>query len=291
MNQILSRAIRSRVPRRVRNWLKSPRQSYYWLEEELRYWAGACPTIQIRADWTLKCHPTAYRLIRENQICDPAQKKELDGFIDSLVPGCIVFDIGAHFGVFSLAALRFGGKDARVIAVDPSPTSVRMLAIQSQLNDLASDRLQIIQASVGEHAGEQNMVSVGVIGGGYFVVPEKTHSAIDFTKTISTTVDHLVRKTQRRPTHLKIDVEGAEKAVLHGATNTLTAPQAPILFLELHNALIRRRGDEPEKVLDLLEDFGYIIRRSSPEAVTRESLLAPDIIRLMASKDIGERTN
>jgi FkbM family methyltransferase len=288
MNQILSRAIRSRVPRRVRNWLKSPRQSCRWLQEELRYWAGACPTIQFGADWTLKCHPTAYRFIRENQVCDPAQKKELDGFINSLVPGSILFDIGAHFGVFSLAVLRFGGKDARVIAVDPSPTSVRLLAIQSQLNDVASDRLQIIQASVGEHAGEQNMVSVGVIGGGYFVVPEKTHSAIDFTKTMSTTVDNLVTTTRRRPTHLKIDVEGAEEAVLRGAMNTLTAPQAPILFLELHNAFIRRRGGEPGKVLGLLEDFGYIIRHASPDAVTCESLLTPDVIRLMAAKGIEQ---
>ncbi len=54
----------------------------------------------------------------------------------------------------------------------------------------------------------------GVIGGVYFVIPKKTHSAIDFTKTVRTTVDHLVTKTQGRPTHLKIDVEGAAKAVL-----------------------------------------------------------------------------
>ena len=121
------------------------------------------------------------------------------------------------------------------------------------------------------------------------MVPEKTHAAIDFTKTMSTTVDHLVTTTQRRPTHMKIDVEGAEEAVLRGAINTLTAPQAPVLFLELHNAFIRRRGGEPGKVLHLLEDFGYVIRHESLGAVTRESLLAPDIIRLMASKGIGQR--
>jgi FkbM family methyltransferase len=232
----------------------------------------------------LKCHPTAGRFIRANPLNDPAQKKELDEFIDSITPNSIVFDIGAHFGVFSLAALRFGGRNVRVLAIDPSPTAVRMITIQAQLNDIDLDRLQIIRASVGEQVGQQNMVSVGVIGGGYFVAPAKTHSEIDFTKTVSTTVDELVAKIHIRPTHLKIDVEGGEQAVLRGAMNTLASPAGPTVFLELHNALIRERGEKPGEVVGLLESFGYIIRNSSPEVTTRESIVLPDIVRLVATK-------
>lgn len=43
------------------------------------------------------------------------------------------------------------------------------------------------------------------------------------------TLDHLVEKHRLKPTYLlKIDVEGAEKSVLEGATNTLTKTEAVI---------------------------------------------------------------
>lgn len=83
----------------------------------------------------------------------------------------ILFDIGAHFGLFSLAALHYGGRDARAIAVDPSTVAVRFLKIQAGLND-AVDRLRIVEASVAAHTGRQDMVAVGVLANGFYVVPD-----------------------------------------------------------------------------------------------------------------------
>jgi FkbM family methyltransferase len=280
MNSLVRRVIRERVPRPIRNWLKSPRQSCQWLQEALRYRVGSSPRLQLRSDWTLRCHPTVARFIRANQLSDPSQRRELDDFIASITRKSTLFDIGAHFGVFSLAALHFGGREVRVVAVDPSPTAVRMMRIQAQLNGIDFTQLQIIQAAMGKQIGRQQMVSVGVIGGGYFVAPEKTHSGIDFTETLSLTIDELAARNQMSPTHLKIDVEGAEHAVLRGAMKTLSRSAAPTVFLELHNALIRRRGEDPGQVVRSLESFGYIIRNAG----NRDAMFLPDVVRLVASK-------
>lgn len=58
------------------------------------------------------------------------------------------------------------------------------------------------------------------------------------------------------PTHIKIDVEGHEATVLRGAKKTL-ARLAHLLFLELHNDMIRSEGVDPNSVLDDLGEMRY----------------------------------
>jgi hypothetical protein len=55
---------------------------------------------------------------------------------------------------------------------------------------------------------------------------------------------------------LKIDVEGYEEEVLLGAEECINAYR-PIIFLELHAELIRRRGRDPKRVVGTLKRLGY----------------------------------
>jgi hypothetical protein len=70
------------------------------------------------------------------------------------------------------------------------------------------------------------------------------------------TLDGLVRRSGVTPTHVKIDVEGDEDAVLRGGEDLLRR-QAPIVFLELHGGILRRSGRDPLAVLARLESYGY----------------------------------
>ena len=81
----------------------------------------------MRPGWLITCHPAAYRCAYHLQINDPEQVLEFDNFIDNSFQGMVLFDVGAHFGLFSLAALHYGGPGSRAIAVDPSPIAVRFL--------------------------------------------------------------------------------------------------------------------------------------------------------------------
>jgi len=213
---------------------------------------------------------------------DPDQTAEFDSFVSYCSEGMILFDIGAHFGLFSLAALHFGGIGALAVAVDPSPAAVRIMRIQSKLN-AAEHRLRILQACVSDRVGFEDMVSVGVLADGYFVNPEKDHGPTETTRVPSTTVDHMVDQLTLIPTHLKIDVEGSEGNVLRGAEKLLTSPRPPILFLELHNRIIGHRGGDPNRILEYLAARNYTFRSVvTREPVTRKILLGEPTSRLVA---------
>lgn len=274
--------LRRWVPRRVRNWIRSPGQTLRWLRAEGAYRVGVRPVVEVRPGWVVRCHPAAHRAIVASQVRDPAQAAELAAFIQTCVPGMVLFDLGAHFGVFSLAALHFGGPHARAVAVEPSPTALRLLAIQARLNRV-SDRLVRIPGAAAREPGTQEMVAVGVIADGYFVPAERDHPSSDRTRVPGVSIDSLVRDLGYGPTHLKIDVEGEEAAVLRGGVATLSRSGPPQIFLELHNDITRRRGGDPGEAVRLLEDLGYRITGHG-KPLDRRALERAAVTRVVAVK-------
>jgi FkbM family methyltransferase len=186
-----------------------------------------------------------------------------------------LFDIGAHFGVFSLAAAHFGGK---AIAVDPSPAAERMIAIQAALNG-CTNSIQILRAAVSDANGVIGMLSAGVFTYGFCKVAAG-RSKHELTKTPSITIDQMVRQFGA-PTHIKIDVEGHEAAVLRGAKYALRQ-FSPVLFLELHNEMVRFEGGDPNAALDELAEAGYSSFALNGDAIDRRAILEKPIIRVVA---------
>ncbi|MEK7684044.1 MAG: FkbM family methyltransferase [Verrucomicrobiota bacterium] len=275
--------VRACLPRRVRNWLRSPARSARWLCDEIQHTAGLDRTITIRPGWPLRCHPAAYRCAYSAQHIDPEQVAEFDSFISTCQPGMVLFDAGAHFGLFSLAALHYGGSSAKVIAVDPSPTACRMMRIQARLNGV-EPRLHVVQASVGDCEGWQKMLAVGVLAGGYFVPATGGYPEAELTRTEALTLDRLAAKFNITPTHVKIDVEGGEAAVLRGGKNILAPANAPLLFVEMHNQIVRQRNADPSETLSLLRGFRYCLFNVDGTPVIEEKLLKSDLARIVARK-------
>jgi FkbM family methyltransferase len=218
---------------------------------------------------------------------DPDQVAELDGFIRLCRPGMVLFDIGAHFGLFSLAALHYGGQTARAVAVDPSPTAERILQIQSRLNS-SHDRLTILRVSVSQTVGLQQLVAAGAIANGYFVPPAPQHGASDLTLTPATTIDQLSTDAHTRPTHVKIDVEGLEAEVLRGGHKVFADDDAPLMFIELHNSMVANRGGDPAAALRLLRDYRYRVCQPDGTELQDEEVLSCDLIRVFCCKRTAE---
>lgn len=271
------------VPRRLRNWLRAPQKSLLWGLGEARYLLGARTLTDIRPGWSVVCHPLAWPHSYFAQQDDPEQVTEFDSFIARCVPGMVLFDLGAHFGLFSLAALHYGGPSARAIAVDASPTAVRMIRIQAQLNHV-SDRLQVLHACVSDRPGVRDMVAVGVLADGYYTAPAADHTATETTRTPATTLDDLVSRFGLPPTHVKMDIEGYEGLALRGAQTLLSGPRPPVLFLELHNELIRDRGEDPGEVLDDLDRLRYVAASPSGGRLTRTDLLSAPLVRAVLTR-------
>jgi len=279
-SRLLADVVRMAVPRGMRNWLRAPSKSVAWLWDSAQFSLGVTRKLALAPDWTLICHPHAYKVAYRDQVSDPDQSQEFHNFLSGCDSSMFLMDVGAHFGVFSLAAAHFGG---RAIAVDPSPIATRMIHRQAALNG-CTDRIRIIQAAVSEANGVTRMLESGVFSDGYFKVA-KDRSERELTPTASFTIDSLVSQFGD-PSHIKIDVEGHEAAVLRSASASFSRI-SPILYLELHNQMIAADGGDPNVTLNLLEQFGYTTFGLNGELIGRDSLLCKPIIRLVAKRTGG----
>ena len=248
-----------------------------WLWDSAKFSLGATQKLALLPDWPIICHPQAYRVFSQAQVADPEQREEFHNFASHGSKAMFLFDIGAHFGVFSLAAAHFGGK---VVAVDPSPTAARMIKTQAVLNGL-TDSIRILQAAVSDANGSMELLSAGVFTYGYFKVA-KGRPRIELTRTRSITVDQMVNEFGP-PTHIKIDVEGHEAAVLRGGRATLNQ-FSPVLFLELHNEMIASEGGDPGRALHEIAELGYKMFALNGESVERAAILDRPITRIVAKR-------
>lgn len=280
-SETLKNVLRTLVPRPVRTWLRSPSQSGKYLIDSAAYSFGVKKTLRFPDDgWSIVCHPHAYRFAHENQILDAEQNEEFQVFRSYCNERMLLFDIGAHFGIFSLAAAHVGG---RAVAVDPSPMAVRMIAMQVGLNGL-TENIRVLCSAVGSADGRLALLSAGTFSYGYFRAA-KGRLKRDLTEVRSVTIDSLASEFGA-PTHIKIDVEGYEAEVLTGARRTLNSC-SPFLFLELHNDIIRAEGGDPNSVLEQLTDAGYALHTLTGAEFPRTTSIRAPLVRLTAKRCAG----
>ncbi len=264
------------MPRRARNWLRSPSKSIEWLWDSLRFSVGATKELTLLPGWALVCHPRVYKTLLRCQLNDPEQSGEFRNFVSYCDRSMCLFDIGASYGAFSCTAAHFGGT---AIAVDPSPIAARLIRLPTRLNGY-DKHIQIVEACVSDADGEAQMLSSGVFSDGYMRMA-RGRSSSELTKTRAVTIDQLADQFGP-PTHIKIDVEGYEAAVVRGGKRTLTR-FAPLLFLELHNEMIRSEGGDPSCVLDDLADMGYEMFSVGSVRIERGAISKMPICRLVAT--------
>ncbi|HEV2382720.1 MAG TPA: FkbM family methyltransferase [Terriglobia bacterium] len=274
--------VRAIVPRELRNWVRSPSRSSEWLWDSARFSFGTTKRLALSNDWQLVCHPRAYKVFSQSQLNDAEQGEEFRRFVSHCCNTMLLFDIGAHFGVFSLAAAHYGGK---ALAIDPSPIATRMISTEAALNG-CTNRIQIIQAAASDRDGEIGLLSAGVFSQGYFKVV-RGRSYRELRKSPTITIDGMAR-AWGAPTHVKIDVEGHEAAVLRGGRATLSE-YSPVLFLELHTEMIRLDGGDPEAALDELSELGYDTFGPNDTIIGRRAILEKPIIRITARRGANTR--
>ena len=251
-NPRISAIVRRLLPRQLRNALRRPRVTLERTSAKLRHLFGAVAEVTVQPGLKVRCHPMS-KVEFEVFQNDPEQGEEMAGFIALATPGMRLLDIGAHWGVFTLAGMHFGGKEARSICIEASSAAAKVLAENLVLNGF-DKQVCIVNAACGAENGELRMLTTGAGGADYFVVPAGERP--DTISVPQVTADTVCGRQEFRPTHLKVDVEGFEEEVLRGAQGVLREFR-PVVFLELHGSHIEQRGKSAATVLDLLETAGY----------------------------------
>ena len=252
MKQAVVNLIRSTIPRPIRNALRRPRNTVNRVIAKSQFMFGRTARLSLRPDWQLRCHPIC---VPEFNVfaTDSVQRNELDRFVRRCSHEMRLLDVGAHWGIFTLTALKYGGPRVRSVCIEPSPDAAKIMRCNLKLNGIG-DHVKIIEAAAGQTTGQLQMLTTGAGGADYLVVaPEHRPDSVAIRQIDITS---LCASLKFFPTHLKMDIEGFEQEGLLGASEMLRQHR-PILFLELHGDLIRRRNRDPQAVLRILADAGY----------------------------------
>lgn len=227
----------------------------------------------------LTCMPRFLPDLRFHFVDNGQSRDEIGAFIDAASPlpaAALLYDVGAHRGIFSLVHCALG-PERRAVLFEPSTSCASDASALLSLNGFAT-RADVRVLGLGDRAGRRPIVEDA--SGFACVADAQTPGAapIEFT-----TLDDEWRRTGESPAVVKIDVEGAEAEVVRGA-GALLREVRPLLFLELHLDLLERRGESIDALLAQITAAGYRFRdpgggSRSPRSI-RDSLRA--IVRVVA---------
>lgn len=196
--------------------------------------------------------------IRRARACE--KEPETVAWIEnSLQPGAVLYDVGANVGAYSLVASKFLGGKVAVYAIEPGFSTFDQLCRNVVLNN-CQDSVHPLMLALND--------STGLVGFAYHSLEagDAEHALTDHTKESSSAgapvynqqilgyrLDDLIKDFNLpSPTHIKLDVDGSELAVLRGASETLKSDITKSILVE-----VRKQNGYAEQVHELLLDAGF----------------------------------
>lgn len=180
------------------------------------------------------------------------------GFVDRfLEPGMTVLDVGAHHGFYSLLASAKVGTTGRVIAFEPSPREREKLLRNLALNECKN--VTVEDCALADTAGQQELILVGSNNSGCNSLrrPNVAGPTSSVAVRVATLGGYLAEHPLPPVDFIKLDAEGAELAILKGASTILESRPRPLIQCELEEIRTRPWGYHPREVVALLDTMGY----------------------------------
>jgi FkbM family methyltransferase len=191
---------------------------------------------------------------------------ETVAWVSSLPSDAVLWDIGANVGIYALFAARRG---IRVLAFEPSAATLAVLTRNIELNGL-SERVSAYPVAFAERTALDRL---------YMAATEAGHSMHGFgtrqtvqgdiaagfaQAAIGYAIDDFVERFMPPlPTHVKLDVDSIEAAILRGGRETLRASVREVL-VEIDGAA-KAKGGGPIRAA--LTDAGFSeVEGFAPEA-------------------------
>lgn len=168
-------------------------------------------------------------------------------------PGDVVYDIGAHIGLYSVLFSQLTGRTGKVFSFEPS--SEASSALKLTISNLENTTLCPFGLS------DKNTES-------FLFIPQdpSTASLVDWTDHQSGDVhkiscqlkrlDELIESNELPyPNFIKCDVEGAEELVFKGSGQKLNDENAPIILFEVNEKALNEFKLSKTGAMDLLASF------------------------------------
>jgi FkbM family methyltransferase len=158
-----------------------------------------------------------------------------------LGPGMTVADVGANWGYFTLLCAHRVGATGRVLALEPHPRLVTLLAGNVGRNGLS--QVEVLRVAAGAAAGSTPFVGFDERGGNWGVSrAARGNDLTDFEAPAATLDGLLDERRLDRVDLVKIDIEGAEVDALQGMTAGLMRGRYRYALVECHPLELKERG-------------------------------------------------
>jgi len=186
------------------------------------------------------------------------ESREREFFMSFLRPDDVFYDIGANVGLYSVLATAKLGAAGVIYSFEPNEAVLKFLRRNMQVHTGCEAR--IFGLALSDQPGELEL-SVPADGFDAWATLGQI-STLDTCVTRRSvqvvTLDELqAREGLRRPSVVKLDVEGWESRVLRGATAVLGEPDAPMLMVELCDLASEGAGSSTAELLGLLDGLGF----------------------------------
>lgn len=163
-------------------------------------------------------------------------------------PGSTFLDVGAWIGPVTLLAAQRTGPTGRVVAFEPTPATWR--ALRANIDGAGLAHVEALNLALGDRVGKAAFHAPGPMSSTSSMTPLQgpgghTGPAGVAFEAPCTTLDAICAERGIEPDGIKVDVEGAEEALLRGGAQTL-ARHRPWLLLELHAR--RLPGDTLDRI-------------------------------------------
>jgi len=193
------------------------------------------------------------------------ERQAVEWFLSRIDPGCVVWDVGANVGLWTLITARRVGPTGKVVAFEPFAEAMTLL--RANLRDNGLSNVVLRPEALGQRDGEADFFrakktvlstsSLSYRSGKFGTDSTPIHVPLRSGASVAEHDPDLL------PDAVKIDVEGAEQAVLEGFSAPIWRKLRTIA-IEVHPDFLPSLGGSMEQVKRLIQDHGFrIVAESS----------------------------
>jgi len=242
--------------RRLLEFVRKPGREHYQslaIRLQSRFPSLPVPVPLPYGGWYLAANSSIDRKV----LCRGFESSELHFLHRCLRPGMTVLDIGAHHGLYSLAASKDVHPRGHVHSFEPSPRERRLLERNLRLN--LRQNVSVHAMALGATRGRATLFLVEGIEDGCNSLQSPGGSRN--TRTVEVDVvllDEFVQENGITAVDfIKMDVEGAELSVLQGASRLLNSLARPLILAEISDLRTQPWGYHAREILEFLGQKGF----------------------------------
>lgn len=168
------------------------------------------------------------------------------------IRGATCWDLGTHFGIYTVGMALAVGREGKVVGFEPDPFSFKRCQLHIKMNSL--DWVKVFNAAVSDSEGTDQLLLINGTGAStshFAYEDERFDESVPSVKVRTVVLDKLVERSEiPTPQFIKVDVEGHGTKALRGAIKTISKTY-PTLVMSFHSVW------ELEGTRELLEPLGY----------------------------------